>query len=250
MSGRAAHRFAVRHREAPDLSFSRRHGGFVASGTAAPGAVTSAPVPPPGARDVRPLGRAAERRVTSGSAIFARGDRPARLASGSMIDETSALRLEPVTPDNVDAAIGLRVHPHQADNVAPVVRSLAEAYAYGDGAWPRLIFDGDRLVGFLMAFVDLQWAPGRDPADRRSGLWRLNIGAEHQGRGYGRYAVRAVGEELRRRGATEMYVSWHRGEHGPGDFYRGLGFRETGELSGDQLVGVLDLRGTGAGTRD
>ncbi|MEU8616303.1 GNAT family N-acetyltransferase [Streptomyces sp. NPDC048623] len=153
----------------------------------------------------------------------------------------SAPRLEPVTPATLDAALGLRVHPHQQDDVAPVVRSLAEAYAYGETAWPRLIFDGDEVVGFLMAFVDIQWNAEQEPADRRSGLWRLNIGAEHQGKGYGRFAVGAVREELRRRGARQLYVTWHRGEHGPGDFYRRLGFRETGEQSGDQAVGVLDL---------
>ncbi|MEU7022539.1 GNAT family N-acetyltransferase [Streptomyces sp. NPDC046203] len=160
------------------------------------------------------------------------------------------LRLEPVTPGNIDAALDLRVHPHQEDNVAPVVRSLAEAYAYGDDAWPRLIFDGDRLVGFLMAFLDLPWGGDGDdgprPAERRSGLWRLNIEAGQQGKGYGRYAVRAVAEELRRRGTYEMYVTWHQGAHGPGAFYRGLGFRETGELAGDQAVGVLDLVDTGS----
>ncbi|XIE79511.1 GNAT family N-acetyltransferase [Streptomyces sp. SBR177] len=155
----------------------------------------------------------------------------------------SSPRLVPVTPANVDAALALRVHPHQQDNVAPVVRSLAEAYAYGETAWPRLIVDGDQHepVGFVMAFVDIQWDAERDPGDRRSGLWRLNIGAEHQGKGYGRFAVGAVRDELRRRGARRMYVSWHRGAHGPGDFYRRLGFRETGELAGDQAVGVLDL---------
>ncbi|MCX2184268.1 GNAT family N-acetyltransferase [Streptomyces sp. SKN60] len=153
-----------------------------------------------------------------------------------------APRLEPVTPATVDAALALKVHPHQQDNVAPVAHSLAEAYAYGNTAWPRLIFDGDELVGFVMAFVDIQWDAERDPADLRSGLWRLNIGAEHQGKGYGRFAVDAVRDELRRRGAGQLYVTWHRGEHGPGDFYRRLGFRDTGELAGDQTVGVLDLR--------
>lgn len=152
-----------------------------------------------------------------------------------------APHLEPVTPDNIDAALALRVHPHQEKNVAPVVRSLAEAYAFGERAWPRLIFDGDRLVGFLMAFVDIPWDPEKDPDDRRSGLWRLNIGAEHQGQGYGRFAVDAVREELRRRGASEMYVSWEPGEHGPGAFYEGLGFRPTGETTGRQTVGVLGL---------
>ncbi|MEU3606186.1 GNAT family N-acetyltransferase [Streptomyces sp. NPDC035033] len=153
---------------------------------------------------------------------------------------TPSPRLERVTPATVDAALALRVHPHQEKNVAPVARSLAEAYAYGETAWPRLVFDGDRLVGFVMAFLDIPWNE-EDPADRRSGLWRLNVSADAQGSGYGRFAVGAVAEELRRRGATEMYVTWEPGEDGPGDFYRRLGFRTTGEESGGQVVGVLGL---------
>ncbi|MGW8356713.1 GNAT family N-acetyltransferase [Streptomyces wedmorensis] len=153
----------------------------------------------------------------------------------------SALRLEPVTPANVDAALALRVHPHQEHNVAPVAHSLAEAYAWGDTAWPRLVFDGDELVGFVMAFLDIPWNEEKDPADRRSGLWRLNIAAEGQGKGYGRFAVEAVRDELLRRGARRLYVTWEPGEDGPGAFYRRLGFRTTGELSGDQTVGVLDI---------
>ncbi|WP_338494822.1 GNAT family N-acetyltransferase [Streptomyces sp. SJL17-4] len=153
----------------------------------------------------------------------------------------SPLRLEKVTPATVDAALALRVHPHQERNVAPVARSLAEAYAFGEAAWPRLIFDGDELVGFLMAFLDLQWDAKKDPTDRRSGLWRLNIAADGQGKGYGRFAVEAVRDELRRRGDSKLYVTWEPGDDGPGAFYDRLGFRTTGETSGDQVVGVLDV---------
>ncbi|MDT9691708.1 GNAT family N-acetyltransferase [Streptomyces sp. P9(2023)] len=155
---------------------------------------------------------------------------------------TTSLRLEQITPANVDAAIALRVRPDQEKNVSPVAHSLAEAYAFGENAWPRLILDGDEPVGFLMAFLDLQWDPEKDPDDRRSGLWRLNIAAGHQGKGYGRFAVEAVREEIRRRGdGGPMYVSWQPGETGPGGFYLGLGFRTTGETTGRQTVGVLDV---------
>ncbi|HEY9371851.1 GNAT family N-acetyltransferase [Streptomyces sp.] len=153
----------------------------------------------------------------------------------------TSLRLEPVTPGNVDAALALRVHPYQEKNVAPVVKSLAEAYAYGETAWPRLIFDGDELVGFVMAFLDIPWDPERDPDDRRSGLWRLNIAADRQGKGYGRFAVDAVRQELARRGAARYYVTWEKGEHSPEEFYLRLGFRPTGEVSGGETVGVLEI---------
>ncbi len=61
---------------------------------------------------------------------------------------TTALRLAEITPDNFDAAIGLKVRSDQEHFVAPVVQSLAEAYVHSDKAWPRLILDGDQVVGF------------------------------------------------------------------------------------------------------
>ncbi|MFE5209900.1 GNAT family N-acetyltransferase [Streptomyces sp. NPDC056600] len=151
------------------------------------------------------------------------------------------LRLEPVTPDNLDTAIGIEVAPEQSRFVTPVVKSLAQAYVYPEAAWPRLIRDGDRAVGFLMAFLDIDWRGDGSRSDVRSGLWRLNIAADEQRRGYGAFAVRAVAEEIRRRGGSRFYVTWEQGEDGPEEFYLRLGFRKTGELSGEQIVGVLDL---------
>ncbi|MFD8724091.1 GNAT family N-acetyltransferase [Streptomyces sp. NPDC059629] len=152
----------------------------------------------------------------------------------------SLLRLEEVTPANLATALRIRVRPDQEHNVEPVAESLAEAYVHPAGvAWPRLIVDGDRTVGFLMAFLDIDWRT--DGTLFRSGLWRLTIDAAEQGRGYGRFAVEAVAAEIRRRGGKEMYVTWHAGPGGPEEFYLRLGFRRTGEVSGDQPVGVLAL---------
>lgn len=144
-------------------------------------------------------------------------------------------RLEKVTPENVDAACELRVHPEQEGFVAPVIKSLAQAYAYGDLAWPRLIFDGDELVGFVMAHFD----PRNPVASLRAVIWRLNIAASRQGRGYGRFAVVSVCAEARRRGYRRVTVLWEPG--GPEEFYRRLGFRRTGAEHQGELVGELTL---------
>ncbi|WP_405983542.1 GNAT family N-acetyltransferase [Streptomyces sp. NBC_00872] len=154
---------------------------------------------------------------------------------------TTTPRLATVTAANFDAAIGLKVRTDQEHLVTPVVKSLAEAYVYPDIAWPRLIFDGERLVGFLMAFLDIDFAGDGRGIDIRSGLWRLNIAAGEQGRGYGRFAVESVATEIRRRGGTRLTTTWHQGEDGPEGFYLRLGFRPTGELSGDEKVGELEL---------
>ncbi|MFG2324397.1 GNAT family N-acetyltransferase [Streptomyces sp. NBC_01723] len=151
----------------------------------------------------------------------------------------AGLRLETITSANFEAATGIRVRPEQEFAVDPVVKSLAEAYVHHGVAWPRLIVDGDRPVGFLMAFLDIDWY--EDGSVLRSGLWRLNIAAGEQGRGYGRFAVESVVEEIRRRGGKECFVTWHPGPNGPEGFYLGLGFRPDGETSEGETVGVLEL---------
>lgn len=42
--------------------------------------------------------------------------------------------------------------------MAPAAWSLAEAYTWPDVAWPRLVYDDDRLVAFVMEGFD----PGND----------------------------------------------------------------------------------------
>ncbi|MFD5144633.1 GNAT family N-acetyltransferase [Streptomyces sp. NPDC058401] len=158
-----------------------------------------------------------------------------------MSTRTTSLRLAPVTPDNFDAVCALSVRPDQEHLVSPVVKSLAEAYVHGETAWPRAIVDGDEIVGFVMAFLDIAWNPAEDPKDIRSGLWRLNISAAHQSKGYGRFAVTALTDELRRRGASHAYVTWHTGPGTPEPFYLSLGFRPTGEQSDGETVAVLEL---------
>nr|BFE87790.1 GNAT family N-acetyltransferase [Planobispora longispora] len=143
-----------------------------------------------------------------------------------------------MTPENIGDAFKIEIRPEQEGTVAPVERSLAEAYASRETAWPRLVYDGDRLVGFIMGNFD----PGASIDIFRYGIWRLNIAAEHQGKGYGRFAVEALCEEARRRGAKRVTVLWvpdH--EHGAEEFYLKLGFRRTGQVFDGEIVGELLL---------
>ncbi|MER5634262.1 GNAT family N-acetyltransferase [Streptomyces nitrosporeus] len=155
----------------------------------------------------------------------------------------ATVRLEELTPDNVLDACRLEVAPGQEGFVAPVARSIAEAYVHPDVAWPRLICDGDRAVGFVMAFFDIPFAYDRGVpgAPARSGLWRLAVAAGEQGRGYGRFAVTAVNDEIRRRGGTLSTVTWRSGEGGPQEFYLRLGYRWRGLTEDGENLGEMDL---------
>jgi diamine N-acetyltransferase len=147
------------------------------------------------------------------------------------------LRLVELTPDNVRTACGIEVRPEQQKFVAPVVESIAEAYVHYGTAWPRLILDTDRAVGFVMGNFD----PENEVDAFRAGIWRLNIAADAQGRGYGRFAVEAIAAEARRRGHNRITVLWVQGDGGPEGFYLRLGFTPTGEVLGDEIVGELIL---------
>ncbi|MGH3182371.1 MAG: GNAT family N-acetyltransferase [Streptosporangiaceae bacterium] len=142
------------------------------------------------------------------------------------------LRLAEVTQDNVRAACGLEIRPEQKGLVALVAWSLAAAYTAPEIAWPRLVYDGDQLVGFIMGAFD----PDGEVELFRSFLWRLNIGAEHQGKGYGRFAVEELCAEALRRGQHRLMVSWKQQEHGPEGFYMRLGFRLTGEHNQGEVI--------------
>jgi diamine N-acetyltransferase len=134
-----------------------------------------------------------------------------------------APRVELVTPDNVHDACRLRIRPDQERYVAPVAISLAQAYADPAHAWPRLIYDGDKLVAFVMG----GFVPGDALLD--STLWRVNVAADAQRNGYGRFAVRAVAEEARRRGRSTLSVGYARGDGSPEGFYLRLDFEPTGK---------------------
>jgi diamine N-acetyltransferase len=142
------------------------------------------------------------------------------------------LRLELVTADNVLDACALKVEPAQEEVVAPVAVSLAEAYTQPGSAWPRLVYDDEQLVGFIMGGFDPD-----SPVDFfRCGIWRLNIAAGHQGAGYGRFAVEQLCTEARRRGQTRVTVLWVPHPHGPEQFYLRLGFTPTGQTVHGQVV--------------
>ncbi|NND83518.1 MAG: GNAT family N-acetyltransferase [Acidimicrobiia bacterium] len=144
------------------------------------------------------------------------------------------VRLELVTQENVRAVCALELKPGQEKHVAPNAISLAQAYV-SERAWPRAILSDDELVGFVMVALPTD----DDPVWY---LWRLMVAADQQGKGYGGAAVRAVMEEARSQGATELFVSWvPPDEGGPERFYLDLGFEPTGEVHGGEIEGKAAL---------
>jgi diamine N-acetyltransferase len=111
-----------------------------------------------------------------------------------------------------------------------------------DVAWPRLGYDGGQLAGFMMA----AFAVGHENPLFHSCLWRFAIGAGHQGRGDGRFAVGGLCHEARRRGHRRRTVCYHAGGHGPEEFYRRVGFH-PGECHAGETAAERVLLASGGG---
>jgi len=146
---------------------------------------------------------------------------------------SSTAQLRQITRDNVSAAVRIQVKAEQSDFVAPVVYSLAEAYAQPEVAWPRMVESNGEAVAFVMGAFE----PHAELDFFRCGIWRLNVDAGHQGQGYGRFAVESVLDEAYRRGQTRATVLWVPGEGGPEGFWLQMGFEPTGQEFHGQVVG-------------
>ena len=138
-----------------------------------------------------------------------------------------------ITKETLRQVLSVEVAEDQLRFVAPTAVSIAQAY-FEPKAWFRAIYAGDEPVGFVMLYDD--------PDKPEYYLWRLLIGAEHQGRGYGRAAMEQLIDHVRTRpGATELRTSWVPAPGGPEPFYRMLGFEPTGEVDNGEVVARLVL---------
>ena len=131
------------------------------------------------------------------------------------------IQLKPVTPENLEAVLALRVKEGQESFVSSVAESLSQAYVYPDTAFPFAVYDGGEAVGFIMM--------GFYEAKGYYTLWKLMIDGEHQGRGYGRAALGLGVAFLKERfGVREVYTGVVPENSAAKELYRSFGFTETG----------------------
>jgi len=141
--------------------------------------------------------------------------------------------LRAITKETVRDVIRLDVTEDQKQFVAPNSVSIAQAHFEPKG-WFRAVYAGDEPVGFVMVY--------EDPDKPEYYLWRFMIDHRHQGKGYGRDALALVVERVRGLpNAATLLTSYVPGEGSPGGFYHRMGFVDTGEVEGDELVTALEL---------
>ncbi|CAN5271074.1 GNAT family N-acetyltransferase [soil metagenome] len=147
------------------------------------------------------------------------------------------LRLEELSAKTIVAANGLTLRPGQEQFVTPPSYAIADAYINPVTSWPRVVLDGETVVGFIRGNFD----PDSPQEEFRSCIWRVNVAADAQGSGVGRFAVVALADEARQRGFSQLTAIWEAGEEGPEDFFLHTGFTVVGETQYGEKIGALAL---------
>ena len=164
-----------------------------------------------------------------------------RLVSGGRANARPCpqIHLAPITADNLIAALKLNPGAVGERMVATNATSIAQA-AYCANAVPRAILAGETAVGFIMLYdptIDVALAVKDEAHTDALDLWRLMIDLQQQGKGYGAAAIFAAARYAATRpGLTQMRLSYVPKEGNPAPFYRSMGFVETGEQDGAEIV--------------
>ncbi len=151
-----------------------------------------------------------------------------------MTNKKEQVQLRELTNDNFIGVMNLEVKENQKKFVAPNSVSMAVAH-FSRYATMRGIFFGDEPVGFMMLADPVS---GEKEFNGMYFLWRFMIDKNHQGKGYGKAAMKLILEYVRNRpNADFLYSSYDPSENGPEKFYlEKMGFEKTGKMLGDEIM--------------
>lgn len=138
------------------------------------------------------------------------------------------ITLRPITRHNIQIAFRLKVRDDQSGYVADNIQSIAQAYVWPTSR-PELIYAEEVPVGFVLSAIDPE-------VTGRGWIIRFMIDQAHQGKGYGRHALRAARQSLVARGATEVRLSYVPQNTAARRLYAEEGFQETGEVDEGEIV--------------
>ena len=152
-----------------------------------------------------------------------------------------ALRLEELSAKTIVAANNLTLRRGQEQFVTPPSYAIADSYLNPATSWPRVVLDGDTVVGFIRGNFDEEAVQ----EEFRSCVWRVTVAADAQGSGVGRFAVLALAEEASSRGFERLTAIWEPGDDGPEEFFLRVGFTIEGQTQYGENIGALTLSGDG-----
>lgn len=153
------------------------------------------------------------------------------------LSSMAELRLVELSAATIEAVNNLSLKPGQEEFLAPESYETAAAEVSPQTMWQRVVLDGDDVVGFISANFDASAAQEYF----RAALWRINVDADDQGRGVGRFAVQRLLDEATAQGLHRVTVVYEAGEGGPQAFFERVGFTPVGETEYGEVVAEIRL---------
>ena len=158
------------------------------------------------------------------------------------------VELRKVDAKNIWKICALEVAEDQRSFVATNTQSILEAYcaiSSGGVAMPYGIYDGETPVGFVMlGFGCEDWEDAPEIAKDTYNIWRFMIDRRYQRKGYGKQAMEAVLRLVKtfpHGKADWVWLSYEPENHVAAELYRSFGFRENGQMDGDEIIAVRPL---------
>jgi len=150
------------------------------------------------------------------------------------------ITFQPITRENWEEALRLKVHPEQAAFAPSPAESLAVAYIkpWDEALDPYAIYVNGVMVGlFYLSYtpnsVDNYWIGG------------FIIDRNHQRKGYGRASLLAILEWIPRQhpNCREVKLTVEKDNSVAQQLYQSLGFNDTGRLNRDgEIIYTLPLK--------
>jgi len=155
------------------------------------------------------------------------------------------IELQKITDNNFEECIKLEPDEEQKNFVASNIKSLAEAYVALSNneciPMPYAIYKNEIMVGFVM----LSYNEDDNNGDENM-YWvcRLMIDKQYQRKGYGKESMLRALELLRTLNhgkSSIVYLSYEPENIVAKKLYASIGFIETGDIEGGELVAKLTL---------
>ena len=147
------------------------------------------------------------------------------------------IELIDLSEENMKQCFEMKVTTDQMQYIASNMDSWKTAIEHEKVARPFALYCDGKIVGFTMFAFDEDY---EDPNDRYW-LWRLMIDESLQGKGYGTAALQVIIQYFKDHGANNIRLSTKSTNTNALSMYRKAGFKDTGEMNGEEIVLQLDL---------
>ena len=159
------------------------------------------------------------------------------------------LKLKKINRKNVGEILKLEVFDNQKSFVAPNNISIIEAYlaiVENGHVFTFGIYNDDAPVGFLMIGFDVNSDDADAPkiAKGNYNIWRFMIDKKFQGKGFSKKAIELALEFINTFPcgiAQYCWLSYESDNYVARQLYQSVGFVETDEKGGEEIVAILKL---------